>query len=880
MKLFEHFCVKMIFFLFSFSLSVEQHRYCMCKQSSFCERNRFKMTPSKWKLDEKSNSITKNVFSSYINDKDLMLSIENFNNDAVKVKIEPGKKEAFRFDASTLLHPQKNSEIKQTSNSTHTTLTFENKDISLIISHSPFSIEYLGKNGAKIILNDRDSSIFEHHLYGKYLKNKNENENENENKEESRHNLKRNSRRNSQTSLRNGDTSVALDFTFDNDVFMGLPGHTLPLILPDTTDGEPIRLFNTDINSFEVNSRMSMYGAVPFLMSKDSAVFWNNPSETWIDIQKKKKNVRFLSEGGFIEIYLFSGTFYEMMDSFSSLTGKPQLPPLFALGLHQCRWGYTSQEMIESVNHQLDAKKVPHDVLWFDLDHTDDRKYFVWDKRNYPEPLKLLDSLAIDKRQLVVLVDPHLKAQDSYYVYKEASSHNYLIRDSQKNQYIGHCWPGSSAWPDFLHPKVNDWWASQFSYKNFIDSRPNLHIWNDMNEISVFDIFDATAPRDLLHYNDIEEREVHNIYGHLMVKSTYQGLVERNEDKNQRPFILTRSYYAGSQQYAFVWTGDNDSDMKHFENSIQMLLSYSVGGMVYSGSDVGGFFNSPSDTILSHWYQVGAWCYPFFRVHCHHLAKFRELYTLSDDNFKKAIEAVRERYRLLPYWYTLSRKANLTGEPLVKPVFWDFKDYNEALDDIILLGHEFIISPFSKKINLPTECKWYNYATLEESNGKDQTKDSDVAVFLKGGSIIPFKQRIRKSANLMYYDPFSFLIALDEKEEAQGTVYIDDGVTFDYQKGLYIYKSFHYKDGKIWASDCSELNDKNEKEQYYDDYNVKIEQIKIIGIKTSPKKIICKSNGNEIELKFDITSNDKRNVLIIHRVSVLIADNWEIVCSF
>lgn len=164
-----------------------------------------------------------------------------------------------------------------------------------------------------------------------------------------------------------------------------------------------------------------------------------------------------------------------------------------------------------------------------------------------------------------------------------------------------------------------------------------------MNEISVFEIAENTAPRDLHHIDGLEEREVHNIYGHLMISATFGGLLKRDPNQNSRPFILTRSFFAGLQRSAFTWSGDNTANWLHLQNSIPQVLSYGVSSMVYSGADIGGFHDSK---LLSRWYQVGTWLYPFFRCHCHE----REIYMLEGEPRAVARDAIVDRYRLLPYW--------------------------------------------------------------------------------------------------------------------------------------------------------------------------------------------------------------------------------------
>ena len=518
---------------------------------------------------------------------------------------------------------------------------------------------------------------------------------------------------------------------------------------------------------------------------------------------------------------MFSGKQKEVVDIYTRITGRPQLIPMFALGFHQCRWGYMTSKEVLQVDSKLDEALVPHDVLWLDLDHTDNRKYFTFNPSTFKNPHYLLDQLDKNDRHLVVLVDPHLKVEKSYNIYAEAQKQNLLILKSNgKGEFVGNCWPGKSVWPDFLNPKTRSWWETNYRFDKFKESKHNLHIWNDMNEIAVFDSCDLTAPRDLIHYGNIEEREVHNIYGHLMVSSSFGGLVNRDENKNARPFILTRSFFAGSQKYAAVWTGDNTGDWKHLANSIQMVLTYSFSSQVYCGADVGGFFDSPDENLLSRWYQVGAWLYPFFRTHCHHLSNRREVFNIKGDYKNVAREAIVDRYKLLYYWYLLSRNANLTGEPIIRPLWWEFNEKRFLdTDDKAMVGKSLLVVPFleekakTKTIELPN-ARWYNYRDLTEIKEKSikvKNNNGRTPVFLRGGSIIPIKTRIRKSSQLMFYDPFTLLIGIDENGKAEGQIYVDDEHSFDFMNSQYIMKEFIFNGDSLKSKS---INDKISNNKY------------------------------------------------------------------
>lgn len=197
-----------------------------------------------------------------------------------------------------------------------------------------------------------------------------------------------------------------------------------------------------------------------------------------------------------------------------------------------------------SINANLDTHNIPCDVVWLDIEHTDSKKYFSWDFSNFPKPEAMQDDLARVGRKLVNIVDPHLKKDSNYKVYTAFRDADAFVKDKYSNPFEGNCWPGKSSYPDFFRPEVRALWIDQFSYENYEHSTPNLYVWNDMNEPSVFSGPEITMPKDNLH-GLFEHREIHNLYGKYMIMSTYEGLLTRGEMKD-RPFVLTRSFYAGS----------------------------------------------------------------------------------------------------------------------------------------------------------------------------------------------------------------------------------------------------------------------------------------------------------------------------------------------
>lgn len=268
---------------------------------------------------------------------------------------------------------------------------------------------------------------------------------------------------------------------------------------------------------------------------------------------------------------------------------------------------------------------------------------------------------------MVTIIDPHIKRDSNYYIHKEATSKGLYIKDKDgQNDFDGWCWPGASSYLDFTSDRVRSWWADQFAYDRYKGSTPSLFTWNDMNEPSVFNGPEVSMQKDLLNLNGEEHREWHNLYGMLFQRATMEGQVRRNKpEENVRPFVLSRAFFAGSQRYGAIWTGDNAAEWSHLEIAAPMLLSLNVGALSFVGADVGGFFGNTDAELMTRWMQAGAYS-PFFRGHAHHDAKRREPWMFGEETMVRLRKAAMDRYALLPYWYTIFREAGITGMPVMR----------------------------------------------------------------------------------------------------------------------------------------------------------------------------------------------------------------------
>eukprot|EP00978_Attheya_sp_CCMP212_P020444 scaffold58527_cov50-Attheya_sp.AAC.1 len=706
-----------------------------------------------------------------------------------------------------------------------------------------------------------------------------------------------------------GPMSIGMDLTFPNSQHLfGLPEHASSTHLKSTFGQgahyqEPYRMYNLDVFEYELDETMALYGHIPFLVSHSVTggtvgAFWFNPTETFVDIQEdassKHSKTHWMSESGIIDLFLLPGPTAEAMyEQYAHLTGRLALPPMFSLGYHQCRWNYKDERDVYQVHEKFEELDYPYDVLWLDIEHTDGKRYFTWDDNLFPHPAEMQEKLWHDGRRMVTIVDPHIKRDNKYYIHKEATSKGLYVKDnSGKKDFDGWCWPGSSSYVDFTNANARSWWADQFSYKKYQGSTPSLFTWNDMNEPSVFNGPEVSMQKDILNLDGIEHREWHNLYGMLFQRATGEGLVRRNQpDENIRPFVLSRAFFAGSQKYGAIWTGDNEAKWSHLEIAAPMLLSMNVGALSFVGADVGGFFGNPDAELMTRWMQAGSYT-PFFRGHAHHDSARREPWMFGDETLVRLRHAAMARYALLPFWYTVFYQAAATGMPIMRTMWMQYPQTESlfSLDDQYLIGSDLLVKPVTGEgvtqttVSFPSNDLWYNVDTSQvvpattSTTGQDEaisvTVDSDIdkiPVYQRGGSIIPRKLRLRRSTHLMTKDPYTLYVALDKSQKAVGELYMDDEVSFDHdrRKNLALASfSVDFSSGNIansvnvgsgWTETVSDLAEGR-----------MVERIIVMGVDKAPKSI---STASE-QLQFDYSA--KSRVLVIRKPNVSSLKNWQI----
>lgn len=685
-----------------------------------------------------------------------------------------------------------------------------------------------------------------------------------------------------------GPESIGLDLNFVNYKYLyGLPEHADRFWLKDTKRTDPYRLYNLDVFEYELDETMALYGSVPWIMAhnneKTFGVLWLNPSETWVDIEysegskggifssasKDVATSRFMSESGTIDIWIMNGpTPKDTLDQLTYFTGRPTMPTLWSIAYHQCRWNYRDMQDVENVDKGFEDNDIPYDVIWLDIEHTDGKRYFTWDKVKFSDPTGMIDNIARTGRKMVTIVDPHIKIDNSYSVYKSIKDAGLMVKDKNNKDFEGWCWPGNSGYPDFTNPKMRELWANHFNYDQYIGSTQNLFTWNDMNEPSVFNGPEVTMHKDAKHMDDWEHRHVHNLYGYYVHKATWEGQIVRNQQAGKlvdRPFVLSRAFYVGTQTAGAIWTGDNKAEWDHMRYSVPMCMSVGISGIPFVGADVGGFFGNPSVELLVRWYQT-ATTQPFYRAHAHIDSKRREPWLFGEQPMNQIRTALRFRYRILNYIYNSFYESTKFGSPVMRPIFWEFPKwesfYGEELEwmtgDSILS----VVVPDEGQdkveVRLPGEV-WYKFPFEVRNFSNDNVRkqfqvynsgvhksvpcslDEGMPVFLRSGKIILTKERPRRNSELMAYDPYTIYIALDKSNTASGSHYEDNYRSI---KSSHTVTHFKFENGKLFITFEGNAKD--------DDYKTDVERI-----------VILLSNGQHFVRKTrnDFIKTSEENVL-------------------
>ncbi|MEU2118415.1 TIM-barrel domain-containing protein [Streptomyces sp. NPDC016459] len=453
-------------------------------------------------------------------------------------------------------------------------------------------------------------------------------------------------------------------------------------------------------------------------------------------------------DGGPLRGWVVVGTPARVLHGWAALTGAPALPPDWALGPQHARWGFGSAREVRRVVAGYRERGLPLAAVHLDIDHYDEHRVFTVDRERFPDLPGLAAELREQGVRLVSIVDPAVKAEPGNPVYDSGRAAGAFVRDPRGEEVRGVVWPGECAYPDFTDPAVREWWGGLYEERL---QQGFAGVWHDMNEPVAFAPFgDMTLPRSARHALDGrggDHREAHNVYGLTMARAGYEGLCRLRPD--ERPFLFSRSGWAGMQRYGGTWSGDVSTGWPGLRASLALVLGLGLCGVPYSGPDVGGFDGSPTPELFLRWYQLGAWL-PLFRTHAAIGAGRREPWEFGPEVLEHARVALAERERLRPYFTTLARLARMTGAPYVRPLWWGAPEDRMLRDceDAFLLGDALLVAPVlsggadRRAVRLP-RGRWYDTATGQAYEGPGQVlldaPLSRIPVLARAGAVLPVR---------------------------------------------------------------------------------------------------------------------------------------------
>lgn len=605
--------------------------------------------------------------------------------------------------------------------------------------------------------------------------------------------------------------------------FFGLGDKTGPM----DRRGETFTLWNTDAYAWQ-ESTDPLYKAIPFFMTYDSGrasgTLLDNTWRTHFDFGHLDPDSLVMgSVDGPVDYYVLYGPSpKQVLAEYAWLTGPTPMPPMWSLGFQQSRYSYMTQARAEEVAKRLRTDHIPSDAIYLDIDFQDRNRPFTVNTKTFPDLPGLVNTLHKEDMHLVVITDLHVAnaPNQNYAPYDSGISGDHFVHNPDGTVYTGKVWPGPSVFPDFTQASTRAWWGTL--YTDFVHMGID-GFWNDMNEPSVFDVASKTIPENVLHRIDspgfakrtTTHAEIHNVMGMENEQATSEGLLKLRPE--ERPFVLTRAAYAGTQRYAATWTGDNSATWNHLRMTTSMLKNLGLSGFSMAGADVGGYAGNPSPELLTKWIEIGAF-QPIFRDHAEKGTIDHEVWANGPEQEAIRRRFIEERYRLMPYLYTTVEQSVIAGLPIVRPLFLEFPDWvaDKHPVDIdpqsaneFLFGPDLLIAPppvleqtAPYAVHLPSDG-WYDYWTGKPVEGERiaavraglQPESGNVAhvtavtvtpaaaelpVYVRPGSIIPYAPLTESTMQL---PKGALTLRVYPGPDCHGAIYLDDGHSFAFRNG-------------------------------------------------------------------------------------------------
>lgn len=568
--------------------------------------------------------------------------------------------------------------------------------------------------------------------------------------------------------------------------------------------GEAYVNWNTDNPHYDNNSD-PLYASIPFYIGLHNGlrygIFLDNTHRTRFNFAASNDRFSYFSadDGEMDYYFIWHENIADILKSYTWLTGRMEMPPLWSLGYQQCRWSYSPDTEVLNIANTFREKKIPADVIYLDIDYMDAYKIFTWHPQNFPNPDLLVNKLEDLNFKTAVIVDPGIKVEEGYQAYDEGLAYEHFVKYPDGTPWTAQVWPGWCHFPDFTNPETRVWWGKKFM------SLVNLGVagfWNDMNEIASWG---SQAP-GLIEFDweghKTTYRQAKNVYGMEMARSTYEGTKKLLD--GLRPMNITRAGFAGLQRYTAIWTGDNQATEKHMLLGVRLVNSLGLSGVSFTGFDVGGFGGNATPNLFARWIQIGAFT-PFFRGHTAINTASAEPWAFGEQTERISRNYIQLRYNLLPYVYTGMRQSTRTGMPMNRSLAIDYSDdekiFWRVYQNQFMFGPSMLIVPVESdkqlvKAYLP-QGEWFDFYSDEYLAGGQEIISNcpidKLPVYIKAGSMIPMQSPVQSTSEAPSDTLFIHLYRSYAKNDVEWDYYEDDGISYKYKDGDYYVRKMKYK---------------------------------------------------------------------------------------
>lgn len=563
--------------------------------------------------------------------------------------------------------------------------------------------------------------------------------------------------------------------------------------------------WNTDYFAYGVEDD-PLYLSIPFYLGVHAqgayGIFFDNPHKSVFNFgASTNRFVYFGAEDGSMDYYfIHRPTLADIISDYTLLTGRMELPPKWSLGFQQCRYSYYPDSEVTTVAQTFRDKDLPADVIYLDIHHMEAYKVFTFDSENFPDPKKLIESLRSKGFRVVVIMDPGIKVEATYSPYLEGRSKDLFVKYPDGDEYQAQVWPGWCAFPDFTKEQTRNWWAKEMK---FYEEFGVKGYWTDMNEPASWGQFTPNLIEFDLEGENVSHRKARNVYGMQMARSAQQGV--QLHRPAERPFVLTRSGFAGIQRHAAVWTGDNTASEDHMLAGVRLVNSLGMSGVSFSGFDVGGFAGEASKSLFARWMSIGAFS-PLFRAHSMINSKDSEPWAFGEEVEEISRNYMKLRYALLPTLYSKFYQSSQNGLPINQSLAihypLDSSVYSSAYQNQFLFCEALLVAPVEStkeitKVYLP-EGAWYYFYTDQYYTGNQEIyldcPLNYLPVMAKAGQILAVQ-----SPTAHTDEAHDGILRIHLYRGSSGSTYIhyeDDGLSLAYQEEAYFKREIRYSPEK------------------------------------------------------------------------------------